>query len=98
MEISEKAERRLKKLLPAEANGYSVEGFVGTCRGSTPVLHPAPASQPGQETIECAGLTFFVNPDIADDFRDCSLECDRSFFGKGLTSTWPHRQGCACHS
>ena len=41
MNLTEKAEKRLTKLLPQDASGFSVEGFIGTCRGSTPVLKPA---------------------------------------------------------
>ncbi|MGE4488977.1 MAG: hypothetical protein AB7E95_05485 [Kiritimatiellales bacterium] len=98
MILSATAEKRLNDLLPAEAKGFAVTGFVGTCRGSTPVLQPADEAQPGQETMTGGNLTFFVNPDIADDFRECSMDYDGSFLGKGLTATWPHRLGCNCHS
>jgi len=98
MNLSETAKKRLAHLLPADATGFLIEGFVGTCRGSTPCLQPAQHAQAGQETIVCEGLTFFVNPEIAANVRDCSLDYDAAFFGKGLTATWPHRTGCACHS
>jgi Fe-S cluster assembly iron-binding protein IscA len=98
MNLSATAKTRLTALLPAEATGFSIEGFVGTCRGSTPVMNPVCVSAPGQETVKCEGLTFFVNPELAADFRECSLDYDGSFFGKGLTATWPHRLGCNCHS
>ncbi len=98
MNVSEKAEQRLLKLLPENSGGFFVEGFVGTCRGSTPVISPASEAKDGQKTIRCGHLVFFVNPDIAGDFSECSLDYDPSFFGKGLTATWPHRAGCACHS
>lgn len=98
MELSLKAEKRLKKLLSKGKVGFSVEGFIGTCRGSTPCLKPVDQAQPGQETFEISGLTFFLNPEIADRFRTCSLDYDRSFFGKGLTATWSQCEECACHS
>jgi Fe-S cluster assembly iron-binding protein IscA len=98
MNITETAKKRLTDLLPKEAAGFSVTGFVGTCRGSTPVLDPAQTAQAGQEALTCEGLTFFVNPDIAGDFHECSIDYDGSFMGKGLIVTWPHRNGCACHS
>jgi Fe-S cluster assembly iron-binding protein IscA len=98
MNISATAKKRITELLPAGSAGFSVTGFVGTCRGSTPVLHPAKETQPGQKTILCEGLTFFVNPELADDFRECLIDYDGSFLGKGLTVIWPHREGCACHS
>lgn len=98
MKLSETAIKKLAALLPEQATGFSVTDFVGTCRGSTPALQPAGGPQPGQETISCEGITFFVNPDLAASFRDCTLDYDGAFFGKGLTATWPHRKGCACHS
>jgi Fe-S cluster assembly iron-binding protein IscA len=98
MTLSETAKKRLTDLLPADAAGFSVTGFAGTCRGSTPVLCPAQSALDGQETVQYEGLTFFVNKELIDKFHSCSLDCDRSLFGKGLTATWPHREGCACHS
>lgn len=98
MNISETAKTRLTDLLPENAAGFSVTGFLGTCRGSTPVLSPALAAQAGQKCLQYKDLTFFVNPELADDFRDCQIDYDGSFLGKGLTVTWPHREGCACHS
>lgn len=98
MKLTDAAKKRLTELLPEESIGFSVEGFVGTCRGSTPELKPAKQATAGQQTLQQDGLTFFVNPEIADAFRDCSLDYDGSFFGKGLTAVWPHREGCACHS
>lgn len=97
MKISEAAKKKLAELLPKGVTGFSVTGFVGTCRGSTPVLQPAQKALSGQVTLT-QGITFFVNPELADDFRDCQIDYDGSFFGKGLTVTWPHREGCACHS
>jgi Fe-S cluster assembly iron-binding protein IscA len=98
MNLNQAAKQRLTDLLPEEAKGFSVTGFLGTCRGSTPVLHPVQEAQAGQETMACEEITFFVNEDLAADFRECAIDYDRSLFGKGLTVTWPHREGCACHS
>jgi Fe-S cluster assembly iron-binding protein IscA len=97
MNLTTAAKNRLKHLLPQEARGFSVTGYLGTCRGSTPVMSPAENPADGQEVIETDGLLFFVNPDIADEFRDCAMDYDPSLFGKGLTATWPHRSGCACN-
>lgn len=96
MNLSKPAENRLKALLPAETTGFSVTGYLGTCRGSTPVLTPANEPTAKQETMIGGDITFFVNENIADEFRDCELNYDPSLFGKGLTATWPHRTGCAC--
>ena len=98
MNLSETAERRLKQLLPQDANGFSVADFVGTCRGSTPVIKPAQAADTDQETFEINGLTFYLTPSIADRFRTCDLDYDRAFLGKGLTASWPECDECACHS
>ncbi len=98
MKISDTAKKKLAEILPKDTVGFSVTGFVGTCRGSTPVIIPADAAQAGQKTVECEGLLFFVAPEIADDFSACLIDYDGAFFGKGLTATWPHRPGCNCHS
>jgi Fe-S cluster assembly iron-binding protein IscA len=98
MNISTKAEARLKKLLPPEAVGFSVADFIGTCRGSTPAIQPAQSAQPGQKTLLCEGLTFFLNPEIAEHFSTCNLDYDPSFLGKGLTASWPQCKECNCHS
>jgi len=97
MNLTQPAEARLKKLLPSKAAGFSVTGYLGTCSGSTPIIKPVSGPLNKQETMKCSGVTFFVNPDIADEFRDCKLDYDPSLFGKGLTATWPHRSGCACN-
>lgn len=97
MKLTPASENRLRELLPAEAKGFSVTGYMGTCRGSTPMLSPANEPKPNQETIECAGLVFYVNEEIAELFRDCEMDYDPSLFGKGLTAVWPHRDGCACN-
>jgi len=98
MNITETAEKRLKKLLSKGAAGFSVTGFIGTCRGSTPCIKPATHAKSCQITLESNGLTFFVNPEIAEKFSTCNLDYDRSFFGKGLTATWPQCKECNCHS
>jgi Fe-S cluster assembly iron-binding protein IscA len=98
MNLSQKAEKRLKKLLSEGAAGFSVTGFVGTCRGSTPVIQPALKAEAGQITVESAGLSFFVNAEIAERFSTCNLDYDGSFLGKGLTATWPQCDKCACDS
>lgn len=98
MNVSQKADTRLKQLLPPEAAGFSVSDFIGTCRGSTPAIHPAESAQPGQQTLQCGELTFFLNPEIAGRFSTCNLDYDRSFLGKGLNATWPQCKECNCHS
>ena len=97
MKLTTAAKKRLKALLPQDAEGFSVTGYMGTCRGSTPVLNPAGRPADGQETIETDGLLFFVDSEIADLFSDCEMDYDPSLFGKGLTAVWPHRDGCACN-
>lgn len=97
MKLTPAAQKRLKKLLPPNAAGFSVTGFVGTCRGSTPSIQPANAPESDQQIIQGGGITFFVNNDIADHVSRCEMDYDPSLFGKGLTATWPHRDGCACN-
>jgi Fe-S cluster assembly iron-binding protein IscA len=97
MNLTKAAKKRLEHLLPADAEGFSVVGYLGTCRGSTPIMSPAAGPTDQQETMQSAGISFFVEKDIADEFRDCEIDHDPSLFGKGLTATWPHREGCACN-
>ena len=98
MNLSRTAKKRLEALLPRDASGFAVEGFMGTCRGSTPVMHPARQAEEEQETLVADGITFFLNADIAERFTRCNLDYDRSFLGKGLTASWPQCDQCACHS
>lgn len=98
MKLSETAEKRLKKLLTKGTSGFSVTGFVGTCRGSTPCIKPATQANGCQKTVVHGGITFFVNQEIAEKFSACHLDYDRSFFGKGLTASWPQCKECNCHS
>ncbi|MFC1467264.1 hypothetical protein ACFLQY_01025 [Verrucomicrobiota bacterium] len=97
MTLSDAARERLTGLLPAGSVGFEVQGYLGTCSGSTPVLRPVGQTPSGEEIIQAGGLLFFVKPDMADLIRDCTFDYDPSFFGKGLTMTWTHRNGCACH-
>jgi len=98
MNLSATAEKRLLKLLSKGASGFSVEGFIGTCRGSTPILKPVQKARSDQETIHSGDLTFYVNPETADRFRTCSIDYDPSLFGKGLSAIWPHKKDCACNA
>ena len=96
MTLSDAAKKRLIKLLPKGCIGFEVQGYLGTCRGSTPVLKPIAKPLPDAECMTVAGLSFFVAPDIAGFIRDCALDYDPSFFGKGLTMKRSHEHGCAC--
>jgi Fe-S cluster assembly iron-binding protein IscA len=97
MTLSDAARKRLLKLLPKESVGFEVQGYVGTCRGSTPVLKPVFHPPLHLEHITTSGLEFFVSADIAEFIRDCDIDYDPSFLGKGLTMTRSHQNGCACH-
>ncbi len=57
MDLTGKAEKRLLKLLPQDAAGFSVEGFVGTCRGSTPILKPAQKARVKKQKAKAAAKT-----------------------------------------
>ena len=97
MTLSDAARKRLMKLLPEGSLGFEVQGYLGTCRGSTPVLRPVAQPPLNTERITADNLVFFVKPDLADLVRGCTLDYDPSFLGKGLTMIWEHHDGCACH-
>ena len=99
MTLTESARHRLQRLLQAadtEAQGFRVEGMVGTCRGSTPILKPAAAPGAEENVVAADGIRFFVPEAHLDTWRSATIEYDSSLLGKGLTMTWPHREGCAC--
>jgi len=96
MIISEEAQKRLKKLLPANSNGFRYIGHVGTCRGSTPILKPAQKPAEDESVIESYGIVFYVTEENFERLDRAIIDYDPSFMGKGLTMNW-HKDGCACN-
>lgn len=96
MTITETASKRLAKLLPKTARGFRIEGWVGTCRGSTPVLKPA--SEPREDEVELTqdSIVFFAKRTQADILQTATLDYESGFLGRGLRMTWPHNDKCAC--
>lgn len=98
MTLTDAARKRLVALLPEGNIGYEVQGYLGTCRGSTPVLKPVAFPLLDEENICAGGIQFYVKAEIVDFIRDCDMDYDPSFFGKGLTMTRSHQNGCACNN
>jgi Fe-S cluster assembly iron-binding protein IscA len=100
MTITDAAIEKLKILRSKagkDVSGLRISGFVGTCRGSTPVLKPAATPESDDCTLSIAGITLYIAAEYAALLRDAVLDYDRSFLGRGLTMTWPHHDECPCH-
>jgi Fe-S cluster assembly iron-binding protein IscA len=96
MNLTEAARDRLQSLLPDGARGFRVEGWMGTCRGSTPILKPAPGPRDGEEELETEAVAFFAEPERLEVLRSATLDYEGGLFGRGLRMTWPHKEGCPC--
>lgn len=99
MHVSPDAAARLRDLLdrlPDTTGGLRFEGYIGTCHGSSPVLKPVSAPDDDDQVVVVDGVRFFVPETNREVFDTASLTCDRSFMGRGLHLTWPHREGCDC--
>ncbi len=99
MEITPEAAAALRKLvgrLEQPNAGLRFAGSLGTCRGSAPILQPAPAPLANETEVVVAGIRFFVPDSQRQRFALAKLDRDGSLLGKGLTLTWPHQDGCAC--
>lgn len=87
---------RMRKQVGGEAVALRIEGIVGTCRGSTPILKPVTEPAPGDTPVEVPGIKLLLASDYAELLADATLDYDGSLMGRGLTLTWPHRDGCQC--
>jgi Fe-S cluster assembly iron-binding protein IscA len=100
MQVTEAAATRLRGLLDRlgePVRGLRFEGYVGTCRGSTPVLRPAAAADENDASVTVAGITFFVPAEHLGVFEVATMDDDRSAMGLGINLTWPHgAKGCRC--
>ena len=97
MELTAAAEKRLRELsAKTDAGNLRLEGLIGTCRGSAPVLKPASGPKPGDAVFEAGGIKIFIAPDCIARMSQATIDYDSSLFGKGLTVQWPHHAGCSC--
>jgi Fe-S cluster assembly iron-binding protein IscA len=101
MTVTDKAQKRLRKLLKrsgARANGFRIESYVGTCRGSSPVIKPVEKAAEMDLVIEIDDRLFVaVAEDCRQTLENAELDFQGGFLGRGLTLTWPHSDGCQCH-
>jgi len=98
MTITEAAQQRLHRLCcrKGATGGLRVRGLIGSCRGSAPQLRPATGPEPGDTTVRAGDVTLYLDAQLAATLDNATLDYDGTFMGKGLTVSWPHRQGCAC--
>lgn len=100
MTVTEKAQKRLRKLSKrsdAGANGFRIESYVGTCRGSSPVIKPVEKATEQDLVIEFDDSLFVaVAEDCRQTLENAELDFQGGFLGRGLTLTWPHSDGCHC--
>ncbi len=96
MTITETASKRLAKLLPETARGFRIEGWVGTCRGSTPILKPASEPRADEAELTQGPFVFFAKRAQTDILQTATLDYESGFLGRGLCMTWPHSDQCAC--
>lgn len=99
MHITQAAQQKLQKLRHDLGNPayLRIEGYLGSCRGSKPVLTPASEPAETDTVIETDGLVFCLIEEYAELLLSATMDCDDSFLGKGLTLTWPHQDNCPCH-
>jgi Fe-S cluster assembly iron-binding protein IscA len=99
VQISETAASRLAQLsegLISATGGLRFEGYIGTCRGSAPVLKPVDGPEEGDRLFEVKGIRFYVPAENEEVFETATMDVERSFMGRGLFLSWPHRAGCDC--
>jgi len=98
MQIAESAATRLQSLLERSGtprHGFRVEGIIGTCRGSTPVIKPAAEPAEDEREVKAGPIRFFAKKEVAGILEEATLEYDNRLLGRGLVLTWKHREnGC----
>lgn len=93
------AQERLARLLQAagaDCRGFRFDGYIGSCRGSTPLLRPAVGPSRGDTEERCGGVLVYVPSEYAEVAAQATLDFEPSFMGRGLHLSWPHRRGCQC--
>jgi Fe-S cluster assembly iron-binding protein IscA len=99
MQITQAAEQKLQKLSHdlGDPAYLRIEGYLGSCRGSKPVLKPASEPAETDTVIETGTLSLCLVEEHTELLQSATMDCDDSFLGKGLTLTWPHQDNCPCH-
>lgn len=99
MKISQRAEKKLSEMLSrlgGDTTGFLISGFMGTCRGSTPILEPVQGGNTGDVLVQQEPLQLYVSAEYVDFLATANLDYDPSFMGRGLFMTWEHQRGCPC--
>ncbi len=99
MTTTDKAEKKLRKLLERSGGGFCgfrITGYVGTCRGSSPVIKPVAKAGANDLILDLSGMFICIAPDCRQVLADATLDYQGGFMGRGLTLTWPHSPHCQC--
>lgn len=99
LKVTNNATKKLREMLSRlgdDVAAYRITGFMGTCRGSTPVLDPVNEPVKGDVKVLDEPVAMYVIREYADLMESATLDYDGSFMGKGLMMTWEHQEGCPC--
>lgn len=74
--------------------GFRFDGAIGSCTVSKPILTPVDEPVAGAREFGVDGVRLFAAGDYVDILEDATFDYDDSLmFGRGLTVSWPHREG-----
>ncbi len=99
MIITRAAQERLSVLANRSKppiTGFRLRDYIGSCRGSTPLLKPARHGAEGDREVKCGAVSLFIPEQFHVIAEGATLDYDGSFLGPGLFLTWAHREGCEC--
>ena len=96
MTLHEPAMKKLMALGAAAGGKLRFNGYMGSCRGCAPLFKPV-IGPDEQDTVETIGdVVFYIPRKYLEIWRHGVLDFESGLFGRGLTMTWPHMDGCPC--
>ncbi|MCK5801871.1 MAG: hypothetical protein KAI66_03515 [Lentisphaeria bacterium] len=101
MTLTESARQHLERMLERSGTGvrgFRLEGVLGSCHVSVPLLKPAAGPVGGEMQVTTAGIDFYVPKHLRSMSEEATLDYDHTFLQRGLKIRWPHGlAGCpAC--
>jgi len=100
MQISATARQRLlhlRRQAGAACIGFRCRGFIGTCRGSTPILEPIEQASPDEQCQNEGDFILLFPAEHQATAALANLDYEGGLLGRGLYVTWPHHDNCHCH-
>jgi hypothetical protein len=74
--------------------GFRFDGAIGSCSVSKPILKPVDAPVVAARQFEAGEVLLFASGEAAGILEQATIDMDDRFlFGRGLTVSWPHREG-----